>query len=210
MARRELLMAVDKLVDSAQLNADLTSVANAIRTKGGTSAQLAFPAGFVSAIDAIPTGGGGATVASGTVTLAASGNIVIPHNLDTTKVVCLISPTGTITATRGYTHMSLVAANLSAIFSDLDNVIYDFTSYASSNFPDPYHRNGPYPAGSGLKSPWSSHTPSQWDDLTGSSWAVNVAWPIASGADLCVTFNQNSVVATGFAIGTYNWKVVAL
>ena len=38
--------------------ADLTSVANAIRTKGGTSAQLAFPAGFVSAIGDIPTGGG--------------------------------------------------------------------------------------------------------------------------------------------------------
>lgn len=52
-------MAVDKLVDSTQLNADLTSVANAIRTKGGTSAQLAFPAGFVSAVEAIPTGGGG-------------------------------------------------------------------------------------------------------------------------------------------------------
>lgn len=51
-------MAVDKLVDSSQLNSDLTSVANAIRTKGGTSAQLAFPAGFVSAIEAIPTGGG--------------------------------------------------------------------------------------------------------------------------------------------------------
>lgn len=43
-------MAVDKLVDSTQLDADLTSVANAIRTKGGTSAQLAFPAGFVQAI----------------------------------------------------------------------------------------------------------------------------------------------------------------
>ena len=41
---------------------DLTSVANAIRTKGGTSAQLAFPAGFVSAVEAIPTGGGGYTV----------------------------------------------------------------------------------------------------------------------------------------------------
>lgn len=52
-------MAVDKLVDSTQLDADLTSVANAIRTKGGTSAQLAFPAGFVDAIDAIETGGGG-------------------------------------------------------------------------------------------------------------------------------------------------------
>ena len=55
-------MAVDKLVDSAQLDADLSSVANAIRTKGGTSAQLAFPAGFVSAIDAISGGGGGGLV----------------------------------------------------------------------------------------------------------------------------------------------------
>lgn len=49
-------MAVDKLVDSTQLNADLTSVANAIRTKGGTSAQMAFPAGFVSAVENIPSG----------------------------------------------------------------------------------------------------------------------------------------------------------
>lgn len=55
-------MAVDKLVDSTQLNADLTSVANAIRTKGGTSAALAFPAGFVDAIDAIETGGGASDV----------------------------------------------------------------------------------------------------------------------------------------------------
>lgn len=38
-------------------SADLTAVANAIRTKGGTSSQLAFPAGFVDAIDAIETGG---------------------------------------------------------------------------------------------------------------------------------------------------------
>ena len=54
-------MAVDKLVDSTQLNSDLTSVANAIRTKGGTSAQLAFPAGFVSAIGDIQAGGGALT-----------------------------------------------------------------------------------------------------------------------------------------------------
>lgn len=52
-------MAVDKLVDSAQLDSDLTSVANAIRAKSGGSSQLAFPAGFVSAIQAIPSGGGG-------------------------------------------------------------------------------------------------------------------------------------------------------
>lgn len=49
-------MAVDKLVDSTQLDADLTSVADAIRAKGGTSGQLSFPAGFVNAVDAITTG----------------------------------------------------------------------------------------------------------------------------------------------------------
>lgn len=38
---------------------ELASVADAIRTKGGTSAQLTYPTGFVSAINAIPTGGGG-------------------------------------------------------------------------------------------------------------------------------------------------------
>ena len=37
---------------------DLTNIANAIRTKGGTSASLAYPSGFVSAINAIPAGGG--------------------------------------------------------------------------------------------------------------------------------------------------------
>lgn len=52
-------MALDKLVDSSQLDADLTSVANAIRTRGGTSDQLAFPTGFVNAIRAIPSEGGG-------------------------------------------------------------------------------------------------------------------------------------------------------
>ena len=41
---------------------ELTSIANAIRTKGGTSAQLTYPTGFVTAINAIPTGGGGGTI----------------------------------------------------------------------------------------------------------------------------------------------------
>ena len=43
-------MAVDKAVDSSALASGLTGVANAIRSKGGTNGQLAFPAGFVSAI----------------------------------------------------------------------------------------------------------------------------------------------------------------
>lgn len=47
-------MSLDKLVDSAALDANLTSVANAIRAKGGTSGQMAFPTGFVAAVEAIP------------------------------------------------------------------------------------------------------------------------------------------------------------
>ena len=52
-------MALDKLVDSAQLDADLTTVANAIRTRGGTSDTLSFPSGMASAVLAIPSEGGG-------------------------------------------------------------------------------------------------------------------------------------------------------
>ena len=44
---------------------ELTSIANAIRTKGGTSATLTYPAGFVSAIENIPTGGGGGDSGTG-------------------------------------------------------------------------------------------------------------------------------------------------
>ena len=73
-------MAVDKLVDSSQLDTDLTSVANAIRTKGGTSAQLAFPSGFVTAIGNIQTGGGISLddIASGAF---PSGDIVLPNTI---------------------------------------------------------------------------------------------------------------------------------
>lgn len=63
-------MAVDKLVDSAQLDADLEDIADAIRTKGGTSAQMAFPAGFVSAVQAIPTG----ITPTGTKQITANGS----------------------------------------------------------------------------------------------------------------------------------------
>jgi len=74
-------MAVDKLVDSAQLDADLTSVANAIRTKGGTSSDLAFPAGFVSAVQAIPSGGGGISVDDIATNTEPSGAITLGNTV---------------------------------------------------------------------------------------------------------------------------------
>ena len=52
-------MAEYKVVDAEKLDADLASVADAIRTKGGTSESLTFPQGFVDAVGAIESGGGG-------------------------------------------------------------------------------------------------------------------------------------------------------
>lgn len=54
---------------------DLTSIADAIRTKGGTSAELVFPAEFVSAIANIPSGG---TLQAKTVTPTSEAQTVVP------------------------------------------------------------------------------------------------------------------------------------
>lgn len=48
-----------KAVDATQLDADLASIADAIRAKTGLSDELLFPEEFVSAIAAITTSGGG-------------------------------------------------------------------------------------------------------------------------------------------------------
>lgn len=72
-------MALDKLVDSSQLDCDLGDIAEAIRAKGGTSGQLQFPQGFVDAVEAIETGGADIAdwrVVSGTVTTTAISNNV--------------------------------------------------------------------------------------------------------------------------------------
>ena len=62
-------MAVDKFVDSTQLDADLTSIANAIRAKTGKSENISLPSGLASAVSEIQTTGkefitGSFTVAS--------------------------------------------------------------------------------------------------------------------------------------------------
>lgn len=53
----------------------LTSIAEAIRTKGGTTNKLVFPAGFISAIEAIEAGGGGRNLVTGEVTFESDLNL---------------------------------------------------------------------------------------------------------------------------------------
>ena len=50
----EFLMADYLITDT-----ELTSIADAIREKGGTTEQLMFPDGFISAVESIQSGGGG-------------------------------------------------------------------------------------------------------------------------------------------------------
>lgn len=67
-------MAYDKVVDSAVLDANLTTVADAIRAKGGTTGALSFPAGFADAIAAIQAGGGSTNVLTETLTFTKKGS----------------------------------------------------------------------------------------------------------------------------------------
>lgn len=79
-------MALDKVVDSAVLDAGMTAVADAIRAKAGTTEPLAWPDGFKAAIEAISGGGGtGLAYDMGEFVLEADttggANTYISHNL---------------------------------------------------------------------------------------------------------------------------------
>lgn len=119
------------IVDST----DLTSVANAIRTKGGTSASLAFPADFVSAIQAIPTGGGGASYETKELTLTskATSTVTIAHTLGRKPkfVAIAIKENETLASGEDRYRIALLLANIGIGASDFN------TSTASSAFGKP-------------------------------------------------------------------------
>ena len=87
--------------------ADLTAVADAIRAKGGTSAPLVYPDGFVTAVQAIPTGIAPqliVTVSAGATVTASNGSKTISGTSDSTGVCTLIVPevgTWSVSATLG-------------------------------------------------------------------------------------------------------------
>lgn len=123
-------MAYDKVVDSASLDSKLTQVADAIRTKGNTSADLQFPSGFISAIQAIQTGTELkiiVSVTSGATVTATKGS----------KVVSGTSVNGTCTLTVPEAGTWSVKATHNGQTSDAKSVsitdIYDVTlSFVSS------------------------------------------------------------------------------
>jgi hypothetical protein len=99
-------MAYDKVVDSAVLDAGLKQIADAIREKGGTSDNLAFPQAMVEAIKAIEAGGGGCKVTHGRVTPVETVEFdgttpyTIAHGLGEKPDFVIIMKTATITTTK--------------------------------------------------------------------------------------------------------------
>ena len=69
-------MATYKVVDAEQLNADMSSVADSIRTKGGTTDALAWPDGYKTAIDSIPAGGA-PSLQSKALTITSNGTVSV-------------------------------------------------------------------------------------------------------------------------------------
>lgn len=92
-------------------DSDLTSIANAIRTKGGTQASLEYPTEFISAINAIPTGSSTeidslSVTQNGTYT-AQSGHAYSPVTVSVpqTQIDSLpVTQNGTYTAASGHAY----------------------------------------------------------------------------------------------------------
>ena len=82
-------------VEYLATDTDLIAVANAIRAKGGTSAQLVFPDGFVSAVQAIKTGASiqlVVTASAGASVTAAKGSTTVTGTAGTDGLCTLALP----------------------------------------------------------------------------------------------------------------------
>lgn len=117
---------------------ELTAVANAIREKGGTSEQLAYPGGFVSAIQAIQTGAPSqiivTTSAGATVTATKDGKTVSGTADTNGKCILTVTEAGTWTvtaATASATKTSDVVVGISNVDLTLVNPVFGNNSWAA-------------------------------------------------------------------------------
>lgn len=117
---------------------DLTSVANAIRAKSGGSSQLAFPAGFVSEIQSIVTGGGA------NETLLASGTLTLTANKEELTIPTGVASTANVT--KAFVLCNLTTSPDSYGFMKYNSVVYvdepqTMTGETGKNFVKCRYRN---------------------------------------------------------------------
>lgn len=118
--------------------ADLTSVADAIRAKGGTSAQLAFPDGFVSAVQAIK----GAPDLQIVITTSAGATVTATKGSKTASGTADAS--GSCTLTVDETGVWTVTAASGSMSKSIDVVVG--SAEATLNLIDPVFANNDWSA----------------------------------------------------------------
>ena len=103
------------MADYVVSDASLASVANAIRSKGGTSEGLVFPAGFVSAIDALKPSGWVKTL---TAAVDQTGRVFTTDELDDLRPLLTVTAAyedGTSEAVENYELSGTLTAGTSTI-----------------------------------------------------------------------------------------------
>lgn len=202
-------MAVDKLVDSTQLDSDLNSVANAILNKSGGTGPIAFPSGFVSEIENIPSGG--AKTESGTFTVA-SGYITsksITHSLNTTRLFGMIwlepDANDQIIAPNGYT---LIFGHF--ITFDFPRALYEGVEIVQ-NYTSAATKTKAYPVPSSIalrryKSTWTNKD-AGWSESETGSWLQQIWGEAISNSEFSI---NTTAINTYMRPGTYHWQVWAL
>ena len=186
---------------------ELTSIADAIRTKGGTSSQLTFPNGFITAVQNIPTGGGG--------TMQTKSKTYTPTETAQTE---------TVTADSGYDGLSSVAVSVGAISSTYvgtgitrrsSSDLYqegdggDYEVYAPAGYyPSTAHTSVVVPSGTAgtpaaTKGTVSNHSVSVTPSVTNSEGYI----PGGTKSGTAVTVSASELVSgseTKTANGTYD------
>lgn len=121
------------MADYITNDTELTSIANAIRTKGGTSTSLVYPSGFISAINAIPTG---SSIDVEALTITQNGTYTAPtgkaYSPITVSVQGGVLVTEATLANGGIIKSITASPVISGTLSITSNGTFDVASYASA------------------------------------------------------------------------------
>lgn len=117
---------------------DIKKVADAIRAKGGTSAPLAYPSGFVSAIQAIPSGSAKEEQEK-TVTITANGTVEITPDagktLSKATAVVNVSTSGGSDVLNSFLERTITGEYTNNEITRLGSYALEGCALTSVNFP---------------------------------------------------------------------------
>ena len=185
--------------DYLTTDTELTSIANAIRTKGGTQVQLSFPTEFVSAINAISGGGGGLEYETGTFSpesdVARQEISFTNSHTDPPAMITIQDTTGTL-----YTTSNTVVEWTFVYFKQLFGV----PLYVADGFTPTFYYALVFQLNRGTNSSNFSNSNSMISSETGSSSVSDLGYFVSN-----TKFIPNRLVNYYYRAGrTYKWIAV--